>query len=264
MSTYFFSSCQNDGGLHKLDPKGVITTLDSGNIRGLTQIGSYVFYVKDNKLFKTIKDKTFKVFDLPSHGHDIKYRKNLKTLLFMGTEKKKLYELSLNGKTIREIEYDSKYWMNCIGLTNKGIIVFLSCKRPRNESKILYYDQDFKIISEYECPEKDEIHSPFFYRDNLYWCVSNKNLVVKSDLRFKNIKEVAINYDGYTRGLHIDDRYMMLGTSENRHAENSKCTSNLNQGCIHQYENKKILKSLTINCKEVYDIIKYKNVKNHL
>jgi hypothetical protein len=263
MNEYFVSSCQN-GGLHKFYNEEY-TTLDTGNIRGLTQAGASVLYVKDNVLSKVIDDATYKMFRLPCHGHDIKYRSSTESLLFMGTEHRKLYELSLSGTIVREIEYDPKYWMNCIEITpDQKTIVFLSCKRPQDEAKILLYDPAFNLINEYVCPAKDEIHSPFFYKDELYWCRSNKNLVVKSDLTFSNVKDVVTNYNGYTRGLYIDDDFMLLGTSENRHAENSNCISNLNQGCIHQYKNGELMSSSKLLCIEVYDILKYKNVKHYL
>jgi len=266
MSTYFISSCQK-GGIHKFnfDNKMIdYATIDVGNIRGLTQVDCSVFYVKDNFLFKLVKEKIFKVCDLPCHGHDIKYNHFDNTLFFMGTQNKKLYEITIKGKILREIEFDSKYWMNCIEVFNDKIIVFLSCKRPNNESKIILYDKKFNICAEYACPDKDEIHSPFFYNNEIYWCRSNKNLVVKSSLDFSIIKKVVKNNSGYTRGLYVDKKFMILGTSENRHAENSSCVSNINQGCIHTYIDQKIISTFKIDFLEIYDILKYKNVKNYL
>ena len=263
MNEYLISSCQN-GGLHRLSLDGKYTTTDSGNIRGLTQVGSSIVYVKDDHLFKVVGDQRFQLFKLPCHGHDIKYRSKTKTFLFMGTQNRKLYELSLIGEIIKEIQYDHKYWMNCIEITDEGVIVFLSCKRPLSDSKIIFYDQSFNVCSEYECPKKDEIHSPLFYNGELYWCRSNVNSVVRSDLSFSQVEEVVVNHDGYTRGLYIDDECMLVGTSENRHAENSNCRSNLDHGCVHQYKKQTLIASFKLHCREVYDILKFNNVKYYL
>lgn len=276
---YFVSSCcqsgkgnlsANTGGLHHFFfNEGILngTTIDGGNIRGLTQTKSLVFYVKDNILLKVINNKVFELFNLPCHGHDVKYKSATDTFLFVGTEFRKLYELSITGKTIREIEFDYKYWLNCIAITTEQkMIIFLSCKRPCYKSKIVVYDKNFKFCQEYVCPAHDEIHSPYVYKDKLYWCRSNKNLVVKANLdSLNNTEEVIVNNDGYTRGLHVDDDFIIVGTSENRHAETSKCMSKLNQGCIHTYrKNGNLVSSFKIGHLEVYDILKYSYDKNYM
>jgi hypothetical protein len=267
MDNYFISSCNLDGKLYQFCFDQIkiknINTIDTGNIRGLTQVKNKILYVKNDILFETnIKGDKYKMFKLPCNGHDIKFEKSNKNLLFAGTQNNTLYRLSLNGEVLREIRFDVKYWFNCVCVIPEGrVLVCLSCKRPNNESKIIILDNDFNIKTEYICPEKDEIHSPFYFKNKAYWCRSNTNRVNKSDLNFKKIEEVIFNDSGYTRGLYITNDLIILGTSENRHSENSTCISEINCGCIHLYKSKQTIYKEKVESLEIYDVLKYKHAK---
>jgi hypothetical protein len=80
--------------------------------------------------------------------------------------------------------------------------------------------------------------------------------VVKASInrQLKDASEIIVNYDGYTRGLFLKDDLLILGTSENRHTENSSCQSNIQQGCVSFYKNSKLYDKIFLPHKEVYDI----------
>lgn len=242
----------HDGGLYKYDEE--LFKIDIGNVRGVTFFENDIYYIKDDAIF-TLNGK---LFNLPAKlGHDCRYYNGL--LYLMATEMRTLYQFSLTGKIKREMKFDVAYWANCCWPLLKGLLVFLSAKRPYSKSKIVFFDNDWNFNWEYNCFENDEIHSPFVFNDDLYWCRSNRNAVVKASLssKLRDIKKVLINNDGYTRGLVITKDLIIVGTSENRHSENSLCQAKQQHGCIHFYnlENCKFQKTIHLDCKEVYDII---------
>lgn len=264
--TFYVSSCQT-GGLYQFDSWGSTPSLlANGNIRGITSSNSAIFCVKDDKLCKVANDSLNIQFSLPCHGHDIKYDKESQTFLFVGTPNNTIYELSQQGEIINQMILETGYWPNCLSITNqKNLVIFLSSRRPNPASKIVVSNRNFHILWEYICHPHDEIHSPYTVGDELYWCCSNKNSVMKCDLKFQSVNEIIRNEAGYTRGLAITDQYLLLGTSENRHAENSKCISRIPQGCVHLYKNNTLIKSTVIQSQEVYDIlICDHHVKTHL
>ena len=144
---------------------------------------------------------------------------------------------------------------NLLDLTNlTELTIFLESK-----SKILFLDFSFHQIWSYNCFDNDEIHSPFFLDGYLYWCRSNWNGVVRAsiDSKLKDIEKIILNYDGYTRGLFLYDKNIVLGTSSNRHKENSNCQANLNHAVLHFYDQSFMIKNKIdiIEEKEIYDIL---------
>jgi hypothetical protein len=247
----FYISCPNDGGLY-LFANQKLSLIKQGNIRGMTLKGSDLYFV-DGQTVKNLQDDN--LFYLPKiFWHDIRYHDGY--FYLMATEYKQLYQVDESGKTIRLKNFEDCYWPNCCVKSPDGLIVFLSAKRPYSKSKIIFLDCSLDIKWEYNCFDYDEIHSPFLINNDLYWCRSNTNRVVKAsiDRQLKDASEVIVNYDGYTRGLFLKDDLLILGTSENRHAENSSCQSNMQQGCVSFYKNGKLYDKIILPHKEVYDI----------
>ena len=257
---FLISSCQSDGGLHSLsllkDNFILKEHIDTGNVRGVTEIGEKKYYVKNNSLYSYFDDNVKFEFVLPNYGHDIKYDNKLNVFWFAATPDRAVYKLSVDGVILGSILFDSKYWLNCISLHEDCLIIFLSSKRPFPDSKIVCYTRELDFLWEYNCNPKDEIHSPVLFKGFLYWCISNKNLVVKSDVanQLNEVINVVQNNNGYTRGLYIDDDFLVVGTSENRHSENCRCISNINKATVNIYKKDEIVFSKILSCKEIYDI----------
>lgn len=250
---YFTCPSQTSGGLYCFDKK--IEKITSGNCRGLTIIDKNFLYVISNNI--QLSDK--KRISLKSLAHDVKYDEKNKFLYIMLTENNKIQKITVDGCVIAELIFSENYWPNCCLPYDGGVFVFLSKKRPYSKSKILFLDDELNEVWSYNCFDNDEIHSPCVFDRNLYWCRSNWNSVVKAtiDSKLKNIQTIILNNDGYTRGLYVDDEIVLLGTSSNRHKENSNCQSNINNAVLHIYDNFFTLKNKLniIEEKEIYDII---------
>lgn len=256
-----------NGGLFdvKIRKETTVDKITTGNIRGITKKNSEIFFANgDTNAIHSLNSVKYK---LPEKGsiHDLKYCKNADCFYVMAPEHKKIFKIDFkSGEILNELNLDSSYWPNCCLQTLKNeIIVFLSSKRTSYKSKIICLKNNFEKKWECYCNEGDEIHSPFLVDDNLYWCISNRNMVVKASVskNLKNVKRIIINNEGYTRGLLIHKNMLILGTSENRHAETTFCNSKTNQGCIHFYKiinDKNIYsfeKTIKLETKEIYDII---------
>lgn len=253
----YYISSPNKGGLQLFENNN-LSQIKNGNFRGLTYKEETLYFVNGDKIYN-FHTQVFN--DLPNRlWHDIKYCDKKKCFYLISSETQELLEISPTGKIKKQIKFNSSFWPNCcLPIFDTQLIVFLSVKRPYSKSKIICLNEKLEILWEYLCFENDEIHSPFLFQEHLYWCRSNKNCVVKASLdsKLRDAKKIIINNFGYTRGLHISENYIVLGTSENRHSENSCCQSIVDHGCVHFYntDNFNLQKTIHLSYKEVYDIL---------
>ena len=258
-------SSPGQGGLFKINLENKKQfRICSGNIRGISTMDNSFVYVQGNKnsVFDMNQKELFS-FNGNSSLHDVKFFKC--KFYIISTEEKKMLTFTYEGGFLNELKFDNCYWPNCclIDPVTENVIIFLSAKRPYSKSKIICCTKDLVFLWEYYCLEGDEIHSPFLVGDTLFWCRSNYNSIVKASLskQLRDIRKVIINNGGYVRGLCIHDDKLYLGTSENRHAATSLCTSEFNCGCIHSYflhnDSYAFDDMITLPVKEVYDIVYY-------
>lgn len=250
---YFTCPSQTKGGFYCYDKN--LEKLSCGNCRGLTNINENILYVKSSGIHFINKQ----IVELDSLAHDIKYDKKNKCFYVMLTESRKIQKITFDGFVVSQMSFSEDYWPNCCLPWDGGIFVFLSKKRPYSKSKILFLDEKLNQAWSYNCFDNDEIHSPCILGQDLYWCRSNWNTVVRATIEseLKNIQTIILNNNGYTRGLYIDDQNILLGTSSNRHKENSNCKSYVNNAVLHLYDKNFTLKN-QLNIpeeKEIYDVM---------
>jgi len=195
-------------------------------ITGLTQNDKYIYaasqnnistyiYTIDKKTLFTIKyQKLTKVKD----AHSIMYENNRLHIVSTGNNtiytytidknndlkyKKILYQYKNHTKDTIHINsiarYDDDYYFSAFGpkkdnlntKTDSGYII--NIKNKVNEIKPIYHP-----------------HSVTFRNSDIYYCESKKSII------YKNNKKIINLIPGYTRGLIVDDNYIICGTSTPR------------------------------------------------